>query len=84
MMSPLALEILIKAFYSSEPHQSEGTVPYREAVGTFVSQGMLEFGPDGYRTTDRGSAHVRQILALPYPMQGWLGADGRLIPTEMK
>ena len=82
-MSPLALEILLKAYYGSqEPHPSNGTVPYREAVDAFVAAGMIELGEYGYRTTERGAAHVHQLLALPFPMQGWIGADGRLIATH--
>jgi hypothetical protein len=79
-MSPLHLEILLHAYTKPFPYPSDARVT-RAYMAELVREGLL-YQVDGevfYRTTPKGTAHVKQLCGLPFPQQAWIGIDGQVI-----
>jgi len=86
-MIPLHVQLLLHAYAIAEPiDDSNGT--RREYLGYLERLGLIEVDPDrrssGWKTTERGTAHIRQILDLPLPtlVQRWVDGNGRPINME--
>lgn len=81
-MTPNAIEILLHCYLTPMPHPRRDAPAVQEAIEAFLVEGLIEAepgSPGGYRTTDRGTAHVKQLCNLPLPEQGWIGANGMAI-----
>ena len=83
LLTPLHLQILIHAYcYPTRWPRSGG-------VNETCQQELLDAGliqktnqPDEFynECTDRGKAHVYQLMNLSLPMQAWVNKDGKVLP----
>jgi hypothetical protein len=81
-MSPSDIEVLLHCHYSPGPHPRWTAPAVRDGLHMLARAGLIESTDSTgcvFRTTERGRAHVAQLCDLPFPTQGWLGADGKLI-----
>ncbi len=81
-MTPNAIEILIHCHVCPLPHRRRDVPAVGEELASLEINGMIEPGPEypgGYRTTPRGKAHIEQLCGLAWPVQVWIGADGKVI-----
>ncbi len=80
-LTPLHLEILLHACCCPAPfpNQTETSGAYSIEL---CDQGLIELKENDitrFVCTARGTAHVKQILNLPLPQQGWMDAQGKPI-----
>jgi len=84
-MTPLHIQLLLHAHAICEPIESL-TDTKNEYLNDLVKSGLIK--PDeesaphptsGWMTTERGRAHIEQILALPLPVKIWADSHGRPI-----
>jgi len=83
-MTPNAIEILLHCHCSPLPHPRRDAKSVQEELQTLENNLLIEPEPGckgGYRTTERGRAHVAQLCALPWPVQAWVTAEGK--PIDM-
>jgi len=82
LLTPLHLQILLHAYSYPSPWPRSG------GVNETYQQELHELGmiqktkkPDEfyYECTDRGRAHVSQLLMLPFPTQAWIDASGNVL-----
>lgn len=81
-MTPNAIEILIHCHVSPMPHPRRDAPAVAEELRSLQVNGLIEPDPNfsnGYRTTNRGRAHVQQLCRTPWPVKAWVGADGSVI-----
>ena len=80
-MTPVAIELLLKCYYSPAPLEGLEYPAQREVVENFIADGLIVPGKESncYTVTDRGNAHVYQLCNLPYPVAVWMGGDGKPI-----
>lgn len=78
-MTPNDIEMLIHFYASPAPHPRASAPACVEAIEQMLAAGLIEPCGDTYKTTRRGAAHVEQLCSTPYPMRGWVCADGRVI-----
>lgn len=56
-----------------------------EELCSMTANGLIEPEPGmggGYRTTGRGRAHVEQLCQTAWPVQVWVGANGKRIELD--
>lgn len=81
-MTPNGIEILIHCHVCPLPHPRREAPAVAEELDSFQRNGLIEPLPGnfgGFRTTDRGRAHIEQLCRTAWPIQAWVGADGKLI-----
>lgn len=85
-MTPNAIEILIHCHVTPAPHPRKDAPAVAEELRSLEANGLIERDPGGglggYRTTERGRAHIEQLCRTAWPVQAWIGADGRLIALD--
>jgi hypothetical protein len=81
-MTPNAIEILLHCHVSPLPHPRKDAPAVWEEICRLRANNLIEPAPGsdgGYRTTDRGRAHVEQLCRTAWPVPAWMGADGKII-----
>jgi hypothetical protein len=80
-MTPLEIEVLLKAHYCAEYHPSDASPAEEEAIRRLLCNDLLQHmqTKGSYTTSLRGQAHVAQLCGLEWPTQAWIGADGKVI-----
>lgn len=81
-MTPNAIEILIHCHVCSLPHPRKSAPAVWEELCSLRANGLIEPNSEndgGYRTTERGRAHIEQLCRTAWPVAAWVGADGKLI-----
>ena len=56
-----------------------------EELRHLMANGLIEPEPGmvgGYRTTDRGRAHMGQLCQTVWPVQAWIGANGKRLELD--
>ena len=82
-MTPLEVELLLKTYYSSEPHERMDASGVQKAYLNLVTYELIVSKvPGRYTVSVKGRAHVTQICTLGLPKQTWVGADGELIDLK--
>lgn len=68
-MTPLKIEIMIKAYYSGD--FKESTSKYETSVDELRQAGMLtsEYQTDQTNLTKKGQAYVEKLLSIPIPKE---------------
>jgi len=81
-MTPNDIEILIHCHVSPTIHPRAGATGVKAALRSMERNGLIE-ELDGFRytTTSRGKAHIEQMCRLKWPVEAWVGADGKIIET---
>lgn len=77
-MSYKELQFLIHYHTSHAPHPEAND--YKNAIAALVNDDLLVStnNSGGYTTTEKGKAHMKQLLELPFPPpRQWVLADGR-------
>ena len=80
--TPLHLSLLIQAYSYPTlwPHRNCVVESYEAHLVTF---GLIKMTEGGYYDcTERGLAHVEQLLSIPLPAQAWIGVNGEIINTN--
>ena len=85
-LTPLHLKLLLHHYTHPEPwpHKGGCANEYEEQLR---SEGLLQLAPPiqvdrDYLVTDKGRAHVEQLLTLPFPTQAWVNESGQVIQPE--
>lgn len=83
-MTPNSIEILIHCHTTPAKHPRFDAPAVRETFEFFEQHGLIERNQnerykDGYKTTDRGAAHIEQLCNLPLPINAWVDKNGELI-----
>lgn len=81
-MTPNALEILIHCHVSSAIHPREDAPSVQESINMLLGHRLIVGRDDGYRTTPKGRAHIKQIMDLQYPTEQWVDASGKIIDVD--
>jgi len=85
-MTPNAIEILIHCHVCPLPHPRRDAPAVAEELRSLQANGLIEPEPGsqgGYRTTDRGRAHIAQLCNTAWPVRAWIGADGNRIEIDV-
>jgi len=80
--TPLHLSLLIQAYSHPAlwPNRNVTVEAYEAHLVTF---GLIKESDGGYYDcTERGKAHVEQLLSIPLPFQAWIGVNGEIIKTN--
>lgn len=78
-LTPIHLKVLMYYFETPGPYPSNSQ-EVTDCTIALARHALIEPQPEGYfRCTDRGLAHVKQILNLPLPQQVWTDAQGKPI-----
>lgn len=81
-MTPFEINLLLSIHVSpAAPRVSDAPI-YKGTIDDFLRNGLIVATADtesGYKTTDRGYAHVEQLCSLSWPTQAWIGANGKII-----
>ena len=80
VLSVINLRYLLHCYYCPAPFPED--TPAADASRVKLLQKGLITGPNHdliYKVTDKGHAHVEQILSLELPKEAWLGANGQII-----
>jgi predicted transcriptional regulator len=79
-MTPNDIEILIHCHVSPSVHPRDNAPAVQQALRSLVTNGLIEqIDGGGYHTTPRGKAHIEQLCGLSWPVEAWVGADGKVI-----
>ena len=83
-MSPSDIEVLIHYHCCPAPHPRIEASAVKEITESYLYHGLIEANQnerfkDGYKTTDKGAAHVEQLCKLPWPVKAWTDQNGKLI-----
>jgi len=82
ILTPLHLRILLHCYISPPDAPFNHAGCSNEYQHDLIEMGLLLFDriEDASPTaTERGKAHIQQLLSLPLPQQAWIGADGAVI-----
>lgn len=79
-MTSLHLKLLLHHYTHNEPWGGQASA-FEEQLR---AEGLLEITPPNiqggpYRVTDKGEAHIQQLLDLPLPTLAWIDRDGQVI-----
>lgn len=80
--TPLHLNLLIHSYCRPTifPTRNTCVEQYEKHLVTF---GLIKWKDGGYYgCTERGVAHVEQLLSIPLPTEAWIGANGEIINTK--
>ena len=78
-MTPNDLEILIHFHVSPAIHPRSDAPAVQESISMLLRHRLIIERDDTYRTTPKGSAHIKQIMNLQYPTEQWVDANGVII-----
>lgn len=84
-LTPLHLKLLLHAYSHCEPwpHNHSGVAKDYEA--DLAKEGLVQRHEDTdssyWECTDKGKAHVEQLMSLPFPTQAWINKDGQVLAT---
>jgi len=81
-MTPNGIEVLIHCHVCPLPHPRKDAPAVAEELQSLELNGLIEPEPGsdgGYRTTDRGRAHIEQLCRTAWPVQAWFDANGNRI-----
>ncbi len=85
-LTPLHLKLLLHAFSHCEPwpHNGGCALEYEQHL---VDAGLIQRAVNRgnvvyHECTDKGVAHVEQLLSLPLPTRAWVGKDGKVLRIE--
>ncbi len=81
-MTPTDIDVLLHYHLSPVKHPRLGVLAVQDSIELLVDNGLLiqKNAPEKeYNTTTRGSAHIKQLCALPLPTKAWIGEDGKAI-----
>ncbi len=79
-MSPFTLELLLHCYYSPAPFPRIGVPAAKSSVRELLLNDLIHPEQNGAHTvTEKGLAHVNQILDLPYPTRKWVGYNNKVI-----
>ena len=87
-MTPNELEILIHFYVCREPYPREHAPAVIEAINQLIKNDVIILAnreiSDGvanrtYKTTEKGEAWLKTILATPMPKCAWIDAQGNEI-----
>lgn len=79
-MTPNDIEILIHCHVSPAVHPRADAPAVQQALRSLETNGLIEQRDgEGYSTTSRGQAHMEQLCGLAWPVEAWVGADGKVI-----
>lgn len=81
-LTPLHLKLLLHAYTSPDKYEPATNTSSRSQDDLKV-WGLI-YSPSDKEPptcTEKGIVHIQQILNLPFPIQKWIGADGKEIPT---
>lgn len=84
-MTPNAIEILIHCHSCPMPHPRRGAHAVEEELRSLQENELIEPDPsvpNGYRTTDRGRAHIEQLCSTAWPVQVWVDSNGKPIDID--
>lgn len=80
-MTPADISALIHYYVSPEPRPFPNSESLDVAEKNLSSLGLIAHLAGKWRTTPKGAAHIMQICNLPLPVQGWIGADGKVLDS---
>ncbi len=82
-MTPNDIDVLLHYYVSSTEHPRINSPAVKETIHNFIDNGLIQstdvVGQHQYETTPKGSAHVAQLCALPWPTKAWIGVVGKVI-----
>ncbi len=78
-MTPLELEVLIHCYYSPELHPRFTAPSVEAAYESHIKAELIKPVKEYFTATEKGKAHIAQILALPLPKTGWVDKHGEII-----
>ena len=84
-MTPNGIEVLIHCHVCPLPHPRRDAPAVEEELRSLKLNGLIEERPgtnDVFITTARGRAHIEQLCSTPWPVQAWIGADGKRLGDE--
>ena len=87
-MKLLELRLLISYYNGGSESFNMNSRSIKEANDNLVTQGLIRPdtripGLDSYCVTDKGDAHLEQILNLDFPKQVWIGENGKVLKGEI-
>ena len=87
--SPCDIEVLLHCYYSPELHPRDDTPAVQISYTRLRMCGLIELqcfmdgvnttNLNGYKTTERGRAHIEQLCTLPLPSSAWVDCNGKVI-----
>jgi hypothetical protein len=89
IITPAEIEILLYCYHSPEIHPRIDSLCVKSGLANLEMCLLIE--PQVYmsgidttnlsthRTTERGSAHIKQLCSLPLPKHVWANQNGRVI-----
>lgn len=80
-MTPLQIEVLLELNRLGTRYDWPVSMAHSEALKYLQSEKRVLHArtPGRYVLSPKGQAHLAQLCALPLPIQGWTGADGKVI-----
>ena len=66
----------------AEPHPMVLSDSGKAAIRHLTTQGLIYLNTDTegeYRCTNKGNAHVNQLLNVPLPKETWVNYEGKMI-----
>lgn len=72
-MTPLILTMLLHCHFSPEPIENTDNLAIKEGIKLLLEWKMIvHIQGDSYQTTGRGDAHIKHLLAVPFPVNQWV------------
>jgi len=83
-MTPLAIEILIKCVTSTVMHENYSAPAVIDTYRWMAEEALIEQDDvsGGWRSTDRGELHLKQLCELRFPIKVWIGYDGERVQAK--
>jgi tellurite resistance-related uncharacterized protein len=82
-LTPLHLKLLLHAYSHCEPWHHDGgcALEYEQHL---VEPGLVQLTVNRdnvsyYECTDKGKAHIEQLMSLQFPTQAWINKDGDVL-----
>lgn len=73
-MTPNDIEVLLHCHTSPMPHPRYESPAVKQALNKFLAEDLIA-DADGshmvFTTTEKGAFHIKQLCALPLPVQQW-------------
>jgi hypothetical protein len=80
--TPLHLKLLLHTYTTPEswPHNASAVLDYQTEL---AEAGLIQRHEDTdasyWECTEKGKAHVQQLLTLPLPIPAWINKDGQVL-----
>jgi len=73
ILTPLQLEVMLRAYYSPSLVENADCGPQREAYKMLGAHDMLEVKHSSLVTvTEKGKVYIEHILSIPFPEAKWV------------